>query len=61
MWDLEDSSIDHVPLLYHVSECLTTFIYNPIMQGPNIKAYKCCDIVKRILNLLVAANIMVGV
>ncbi len=61
MWDLEDSSIDNVPLSYQVFECLTTFICNIILQGPNIEAWKCCDVVNyKILSLLVVANIMVG-
>jgi len=61
MQDLEDSSIDNVPLSYQMSECLTTFICNPILQGPNIEAWKCCDVAnERILNLLVVANIVVG-
>ncbi len=61
MWDLEDSSIDSVPLSYQMSKCLTTFICNRILQGPNIEAWKCYDVVnERILSLLVVANIVVG-
>jgi hypothetical protein len=58
MWDLEDSSIDSVP--FHTKcKCLTTSMCNPILQGLGIEACKCCDIVERILNLLVVASIVV--
>jgi hypothetical protein len=62
MWHLEDSSIDSLPLSYQMSECLIVFICNPVLQGPNIETWKCCDVAnERILSLLVVANIVVGV